>query len=162
MLNVLNSTKNVCHFMCEPLFRVVVHLAAALWRLTNAAGTFGAWKIGVWDKWRLTHLAAGTFPVWHLAFQTIGAWIFGARDISRPRHLASGKLALETYGAQKISRPYFWRLGHLALSRRPIIQDILCPDFWRSGHFPPRLLAVRTFDALENCHFQGHLANLTK
>ena len=25
---------------------VVVHLAAALWRLTNGAGTFGAWKIG--------------------------------------------------------------------------------------------------------------------
>ena len=24
---------------------VVVHLAAALWRLTNGAGTFGAWKI---------------------------------------------------------------------------------------------------------------------
>ena len=27
-------------------FTVVVHLAAALWRLTNGAGTFGAWKIG--------------------------------------------------------------------------------------------------------------------
>ena len=30
----------------EAVYGVVVHLAAALWRLTNGAGTFGAWKIG--------------------------------------------------------------------------------------------------------------------
>ena len=33
-------------FQCEGQETVVVHLAAALWRLTNGAGTFGAWKIG--------------------------------------------------------------------------------------------------------------------
>lgn len=78
---------------------VVVHLAAALWRLTNGAGTFGAWKIGAGDKWRLRHLAAETIPAsdisrltfgvsdnWRLDFwrqgyfpaKTFSAWTFGA------------------------------------------------------------------------------------
>ena len=53
-LAVLNSQTNLTLAIyikgylvfSDLIIKVVVHLAAALWRLTNGAGTFGAWKIG--------------------------------------------------------------------------------------------------------------------
>ena len=143
-------------------------MAAAFSRLTIGAGTFGTWKFGALDNWRLRHLAAGTIPAsdishlifgvldnWRLDFlrlghfltTTFGIWTFGGEtiggwEISCTRHLVVG-----TIGSQDISCPDFWRHGYLALSKRPIIQDISCPDFWCSGHFMPRLLTLRTFPA---------------
>ena len=132
-------------------YRYLLARLSYIWRLP-----FGGWQMalghlapgklaletnGAWDIWRLRQFLPRTFPIWHLAFQTIGAWIFGGRDISRPRllalgllalrtigardnscsrHLAAGLLVVGTIGAQEFSRPDFWRLGHLALSRRPI------------------------------------------
>ena len=149
-------------------YLISIRRLSYIWRLP-----FGGWQMalghlapgklaletnGAWDIWRLRQFPPWTFPVWHLAFRTIGAWIFGGRDISRPRllalgllalrtigarenscsrHLAAGLLVVGTIGAQEISRPDFWRLGHLALSRRPIYQDISWLDYWCSGHFPP-------------------------
>ena len=142
-----------------------------------APGNLALQTIGAWDIWQLGQFLPKTFPVWHLAFRTIGAWIFCAWDISRPRHLAygllvvgtiggweiscsrhlvSGHLVVGTIGAQDISRPDFWRQGHLALSKRPIFQDISCPDFWHSQKFLQNTIYKRSYNTGTSTKFWAH------
>ena len=94
MMSLLDTD---CHAALV-LVKVVLHLTAAFSRLTNGAGTFGAWKFAVGDKWHLRHLA----------FQTIGAWIFCAQDIMPLDFGCLRQLVPGKFLAQDIWHLDFW------------------------------------------------------
>ena len=83
------------------LVKVVLHLTAAFSRLTNGAGTFGAWK----------------FAVGQMALETFGISDNWRLDFLRPRHYAPGFWVLETIGAREIGN---LKPCHIVFSKKSV------------------------------------------
>ena len=93
--------------------------------------TFGVWAFGGRDNWR-----SGHFPSRLLAVGTFGAF----QKAHFPGHFLPRLLVLrtfpaQTFGAQDISCPDFWRLGQLALSKRPISRTFPAQSFGTPKNF---------------------------